>query len=215
MIKSSTTTYEQFRSICFGNDYARALNYAKVDTAEFVAEQVAYLSDNLWGLPADLLADYSARITAELDAARTAPPEPLPAHIADAFAKMTPAERAESDEFFMRRKTPMADPIIDTTKSVRERVWQAVEAIRHDQIQEQHRMTAEFNRRRALGESAQAAGIAWAEREAEALMVPPKGHWLSSTSDALALVDGDRDLAAIANGAARQRWEELVEEASA
>lgn len=158
-MSAAHTTYEQFRGICFSaaNNYPRALNYAKVDTAEFVAQQVAHLSDNLGRLPPHLVAEYSARITAELDAARTAPPEPLPAHIAEAFAKMTPEERAESDEFWMRRKTPMADPIIDTTKSVRERVWQAVEAIRRDQIQEQHRMTAEFNRRRALGEAALAA----------------------------------------------------------
>lgn len=154
---SAHITYEQFVSRCFGNDYARALNYAKVNTAEFVAEQVAHLVHNLERLPDAVLAEYSARITAELDAARTAPPKPLPPHIEEVFAKMTAAERAESDEFWMRRKTPMAAPVIDMSKSVRERVWQAVEAIRRDQIQEQHRMTAEFNRRRELGEAALAA----------------------------------------------------------
>ena len=62
--------------------------------------------------------------------------------------------------------------------------------------------------------AAKAAGVAWAEREAEALEGRPRGYWRAAELDALPLVDGNRDLAAICHDAADRRWAELVEEAS-
>ncbi len=65
-------------------------------------------------------------------------------------------------------------------------------------------------------------GEAWADREVDALPegVMPAGPWRGTSSDALPLVDDIRDdeedwndLAICANGAARARWDELVQSA--
>lgn len=73
-------------------------------------------------------------------------------------------------------------------------------------------------------EAAQAAGEAWAEREAGALMAHPDGAWRSTPGDALPLVDDEdyedddadrkadrrRRVAELINRAAADRWAELV-----
>lgn len=63
--------------------------------------------------------------------------------------------------------------------------------------------------------AAREAGIAWADREAEALEGSPVGPWLSSALDARPLVEDlestERfDPAAVCNAAAAARWADLV-----
>lgn len=58
---------------------------------------------------------------------------------------------------------------------------------------------------------AEVAGAEWAEREANALEGAPAGAWRGTPNDALPLVDGDNDLAEIANKVAERRWSELVQ----
>lgn len=60
---------------------------------------------------------------------------------------------------------------------------------------------------------AYSAGVNWASREWDAHPDPASaGAWRSSAIDALPLVDGDRDLADIANAGAREHWDMLLSE---
>jgi len=68
--------------------------------------------------------------------------------------------------------------------------------------------------------AAREAGIAWADREAEALEGAPAGVWLSSAVDARPLVADlgtheEADLAEVCNAAAALRWADLVAGAEA
>lgn len=63
--------------------------------------------------------------------------------------------------------------------------------------------------------AAREAGIAWADREAEALEGPPAGAWYAIAPDARPLVQDleateDFDLAEVCNAAAAARWADLV-----